>query len=160
MSRHSITLTVNRIPMRREVEAHRTLVEVLRDELDLIGAKEACGSGECGACTVIVNGRPLRSCLVLAVAVDGATITTIEGLAVAGRPDPLQQAFIDAGAVQCGYCTPGFILAARVLLERDPDPDDDAIARAFSGHLCRCTGYASLFEAVRLVARRRKALGA
>ncbi|HEY3355179.1 MAG TPA: (2Fe-2S)-binding protein [Polyangia bacterium] len=157
MSRHALTLTVNGVRVTREVEAHRTLLELLRDGLDLTGAKEGCGSGECGACTVLLDGRPVRACLVLAVEAEGAAVTTIEGLSVHGRPDPLQQAFIDAGAVQCGYCTPGFVLAAKALLDARPDPTDDEIVQAFSGHLCRCTGYQTLFEAVRLAAQRRLA---
>ena len=165
MSRHAITLTVNGARVMREVEAHRTLLDLLRDGLDLTGAKEGCGSGECGACTVLLDGTPLRACLVLAVEADGCAVTTIEGLGAergsgpeAGRgPDPVQQAFIDAGATQCGYCIPGFVLAAEALLARSPDPTDDEILRAFGGHLCRCTGYQTLFEAVRLAARRRAA---
>ncbi|MBI5479002.1 MAG: (2Fe-2S)-binding protein [Deltaproteobacteria bacterium] len=157
MSRHLVTLTVNGAPVTREVEAHRTLLEVLRDGLDLIGAKEGCGAGECGACTVLLDGMPVRACLVLAVEADGCAVATIEGLAAARGPDPIQQAFIDAGATQCGYCIPGFVLAARALLDRRPDPTDDDIVRACGGHLCRCTGYHTLFEAVRLAARRRAA---
>jgi carbon-monoxide dehydrogenase small subunit len=162
MSRHPLTLTVNGVPVTREVEAHRTLLEVLRDGLDLRGAKEGCGAGECGTCTVLLDGTPVRACLVLAVEADGCAVTTIEGLGVgAGRaalgPDPIQQAFIDAGATQCGYCIPGFVLAAKALLDRSPDPADDDILNAFGGHLCRCTGYQTLFEAVRLAARRRAA---
>jgi carbon-monoxide dehydrogenase small subunit len=159
MSRHLVTLTVNGVRSSREVEAHRTLLELLRDGLGLTGAKEGCGSGECGACTVLVDGVPIRACLLLAVEADGCAIVTIEGLSRGGQPDPLQQAFVDAGAVQCGYCTPGYVLAAEALLEANPDPTDDEIVRAFGGHLCRCTGYQSLFEAVRLAARRRKANG-
>ena len=161
MSRHPIALEVNGVPVAREVEAHRTLLEVLRDGLDLRGAKEGCGSGECGTCTVLLDGTPVRACLVLAVEADGCAVTTIEGLgsgmASPRGPDPIQQAFIDAGATQCGYCIPGFVLAAKALLDRSPDPSDDEILRAFGGHLCRCTGYQTLFEAVRLAARRRVA---
>jgi carbon-monoxide dehydrogenase small subunit len=157
MSRHEIAFTVNGVPVTREVESHRTLLEVLRDGLDLTGAKEACGAGECGACTVLLDGTPVRACLVLAVEADGCAVTTIEGMATARGVDPIQQAFIDAGATQCGYCIPGFVLAAKALLDRSPDPTDDQIVRAFGGHLCRCTGYQTLFEAVRLAARRRAA---
>ncbi len=160
MSRHVVTLTVNGAPVTREVPAHRTLLELLRDGLDLTGAKEGCGAGECGACTVLLDGTPVRACLVLAVEADGCAVTTIEGLGVgsgARGPDPIQQAFIDAGATQCGYCVPGLILAVKSLIDRSPNPTDDEIARAFSGHLCRCTGYQTFFEAVRLAARRRSA---
>jgi aerobic-type carbon monoxide dehydrogenase small subunit (CoxS/CutS family) len=157
MSRHPLTLTVNGVPVTREVEAHRTLLEVLRDGLDVRGAKEGCGAGECGTCTVLLDGTPVRACLVLAVEADGCAVTTIEGMASPRGPDPIQQAFIDAGATQCGYCIPGFVLAAKALLDRSPDPTDDEIVRAFGGHLCRCTGYHTLFEAVRLAARRRAA---
>lgn len=160
MSRHLVTLTVNGASVSREVPAHRTLLELLRDGLDLTGAKEACGAGECGACTVLLDGTPVRACLVLAVEADGCAVTTIEGLGAGGGargPDPVQQAFMDVGATQCGYCVPGLVLAVKALLDRHPDPTDDDIARAFSGHLCRCTGYQTFFEAVRLVARRRTA---
>jgi carbon-monoxide dehydrogenase small subunit len=157
MSRHLLTLTVNGVTTTRDVEAHRTLLDVLRDGLGLTGTKEGCGSGECGACTVLVDGVPLRACLLLAVEASGCEVVTIEGLSRDGRPGPVQQAFVDAGAVQCGYCVPGFVLAAQALLEASPDPTDDEILRAFGGHLCRCTGYQTLFEAVRLAARRRQA---
>ena len=156
MSRHRLSLTVNGVPTTCEVDAHRTLLELLRDQLGLTGTKEGCGAGECGSCTVLVDGRPLRACLVLAVEAMGCEVVTIEGLSVDGRPGPLQQAFVDAGAVQCGYCIPGFVLAAHALLAASPDPTDDEILRAFGGHLCRCTGYQTLFEAVRLAARRQR----
>jgi aerobic carbon-monoxide dehydrogenase small subunit len=160
MSRHTVTITVNGIAGTREVPAHRTLLELLRG-LDLTGAKEGCGAGECGSCTVLLDGTPVRSCLVLAVEADGCAVTTIEGLGgglgATAAPAPIQQAFIDVGATQCGYCVPGLVLAVRALLDRRPDPTDDEIARAFSGHLCRCTGYQTFFEAVRLAARRRAA---
>lgn len=154
MSKHGISLTVNGFPVRARVEAHRTLLEFLRNEMDLTGAKECCGNGECGACTVIVDGKALRSCLVLAVEVDGATITTIEGVGRKGELHPVQQAFIDTGAVQCGYCTPGFVMAAKALLDANPDPSEEEILDAFSGHICRCSGYAPLVEGVKLAARR------
>ena len=161
MSRHAVTLTVNGAAVTREVPAHRTLLELLRDGLDLTGAKEGCGAGECGACTVLLDGTPVRACLVLAVEADGCAVTSIEGLGsgvgAGARPDPIQQAFIDTGATQCGYCVPGLVLAAKSLLDRCPEPTDDQIAGAFSGHLCRCTGYQTFFEAVRLAARRRTA---
>jgi aerobic carbon-monoxide dehydrogenase small subunit len=156
MSRHEVTLTVNGARVTRDVPAHRTLLELLRDGLDLTGAKEGCGAGECGACTVLLDGTPVRACLVLAVEADGCAVVTIEGLpARRSGLDPIQRAFIDAGATQCGYCVPGLVLAVRALLDRHPDPTDDEIARAFGGHLCRCTGYQTFFEAVRLAARRR-----
>lgn len=154
MSVHSITVTVNGIQITRDVPAHRTLLEFLRDTLNLTGAKEGCGAGECGACTVLMDGVPLRSCLILAAEADGHTITTIEGLAQPSGLHPVQQAFLDAGAIQCGYCTPGFVLAAHALLQRNPNPSDDEILAAFGGHLCRCTGYQVLLQAVRLAAQR------
>ena len=132
----------------------RTLLALLREEAGLSGTKEGCGNGECGACTVLLDGEPVRSCLVLAQEADGCEITTVEGLADNGALQPLQQAFVDAGAVQCGYCTPGFLLAAHALLVTNAHPDRAAIFNAFSGHLCRCTGYEAIIEAVELAVER------
>ncbi len=157
MSKHELSLTVNGRAVKAEVEAHRTLVEFLREQMGLTGTKEGCGNGECGACTVILNGTAIRSCLVLAIEAQGAEIVTIEGLAKGpGELSIIQQAFIDVGAVQCGYCAPGFVMAAKALLDQDLEPTDDEIADAFSGHLCRCAIYPSYFEAVRLAAKRMK----
>lgn len=157
MSKHGISLTVNGFAVKARVDAHQTLLDFLRNDLNFTGAKECCGNGECGACTVIVEGRALRSCLILAVEADGARIQTVEGLGHKGDLHPVQQAFIDTGAVQCGYCTPGFVMAAAALLAQNPDPDEEAILEAFSGHICRCSGYAPLVEGVKLAAKRMKA---
>ncbi len=153
----TIRLTVNGTPWQGTVPADWTLLRFLRERLALTGAKEGCGIGECGACTVLLEGRPVNACMVLAVEVDGASLRTIEGEARADRLTDLQQAFVDGHAVQCGFCTPGMVLAAQALLERDPDPDDEAIVEAIAGNLCRCTGYAAIVEAVRQVARQRRA---
>ena len=135
------------------VEPHRTLLEVLRDDLGLTGTKTNCLAAECGVCTVLLDGVAVDACLVLAATARGRAITTIEGLARDGRLHPLQQAFIDHGAVQCGYCIPGMIMAAAAFLVEHPVPVGDEIREALSGNLCRCTGYAKIFEAVRLAAR-------
>lgn len=127
---------------------HKTLLEVLREDIGLTGAKEGCGLGECGACTVIVDGRPILSCLSLAVEAEGKQVLTIEGLAPGGRLDPLQKAFLEHGAVQCGFCTPGIILRAKVLLEGNPAPTRDEVAFALAGNLCRCTGYQKIIKAI------------
>lgn len=145
-----LTATVNGKPVDLYVPPNRRLVDLLREDLDLTGTKEGCGEGECGACTVLVDGRPVNSCLVLAPEVDGCEIITIEGLAQNGQLHPLQEAFLEAGAVQCGFCTPGMILAAKALLDVNPNPDEEAIKTAISGNLCRCTGYAKIVAAVRL----------
>lgn len=136
------------------VDPRRRLLDILREDLGLTGAKEGCGEGECGACTVLLNGRPVNSCLVLAPEASGGEITTIEGLAREGRLHPIQEAFLEAGAVQCGYCTPGMVLTAKALLDRCPDPGDEAIKTAISGNLCRCTGYVKIVGAIRLAAAR------
>ena len=143
-----IVITVNRQPHSIEVEAHHTLLEVIRDQLGLTGAKECCAQGECGACTVLLNGRAVDSCLVLGVEADGQEVITIEGLAAEGRFDPLQTAFLEKGAVQCGFCIPGMILAAKHLLASNPRPDVSEIQEALAGNLCRCGGYSRIIEAV------------
>jgi aerobic-type carbon monoxide dehydrogenase small subunit (CoxS/CutS family) len=131
---------------------NRTLLDVLREDLGLTGAKDACGGeGECGACTVIMNGKAVNSCLVFIGQVEGAQITTIEGLSPGIGHHPLQEAFIQAGAVQCGYCTPGAILAAKVLLDENPHPTDREIREGLSGNLCRCTGYSKMLDALHLI---------
>lgn len=130
------------------VETHRTLLEVLRERIGLTGTKEACDTGECGACTVLLDGLPVNSCLVLALDARGKEITTIEGLAVDGVLHPLQKAFIDHGATQCGFCTPGMILTAKALLDEKPSPTEAEVRQAISGNLCRCTGYAKIVGAV------------
>ncbi len=131
---------------------NRTLLDVLREDLGLTGAKDACGGeGECGACTVLLNGKPVNACLVFIGQVAGMQITTIEGLIEKGEFHPLQRAFVEVGAVQCGYCTPGAILSAKALLDENPHPTDQEIRDGLSGNLCRCTGYNKMFEAVHLV---------
>ena len=129
-------------------EPHRTLLEILRQELELTGAKEGCDVGDCGACTVLIDGEPLLSCLTLAVEVQGREITTIEGLAQNGQLHPLQRAFVNHGAVQCGFCSPGVILSAKALLDANPRPTEDEVREAIGGNLCRCTGYVKIVEAV------------
>ena len=150
---HPIRLAVNGHEHRLTVRPHAVLLDVLREELGLKGAKEGCGVGACGACTVLLNGRPFCACLVLAVEADGQEITTIEGLGANGDLDPLQQAFADHGAVQCGFCTPGLILSAKSLLAVTPRPSAAHVRRALVGNLCRCTGYVTVVEAILQVAR-------
>ncbi len=153
-SRHvEVHLRVNGVSRRAVVPAATTLLRLLRDELHLTGTKEGCGAGECGGCAVVVDGKPLRSCLILAAECDGASVVTIEGLASEGKLHAIQEAFIETGAVQCGYCSPGFVLAAWCLLEEKPAPTSAEIEEAFGGHLCRCTGYEAIYQAVRLAAR-------
>jgi carbon-monoxide dehydrogenase small subunit len=145
----------------REVEMEANpdtrLLDVLRESLHLTGTKEGCGEGECGACTVLVDGDPVNSCLVLAPQVDGCDILTIEGLANGAQLHPIQQAFVEAGAVQCGFCTPGFVLATLALLRANPAPTDEEILTALEGNLCRCTGYSKILSAVHLAAARLRA---
>ncbi len=149
-----IRLTVNGRPHEGEVDAETRLLDLLREDLHLTGTKEGCGEGECGACTVLIDGRPVNSCLVLAAQADGTEVLTIEGLADGDRLHPIQQAFVDAGGVQCGFCTPGFVMSAYALLNEIPDPTDDEILTALEGNLCRCTGYGKIVDAVRLAAER------
>jgi carbon-monoxide dehydrogenase small subunit len=151
-----ITLNVNGREHELAVEPNRTLVDVLRYDLELAGTKKGCDMGECGSCAVILDGKPVNSCLVLAVQANGSEILTIEGLKTAEQLHPLQQAFVDKGAIQCGFCTPGMILTANHLLERNPSPTEDEIRTAISGNLCRCTGYQKIVEAVQSVSERGK----
>jgi len=153
---HEIALSVNGQRERASVPASMTLLELLRELLHLTGAKEGCGIGECGACTVLLDGLPVTACLVLAVEADGCEVRTIEGEARDGELSALQKAFIDAGAVQCGFCTPGMIMSAQALLERNPNPSDDEIVEAIAGNLCRCTGYEAVLSAVRLAAEQQR----
>jgi carbon-monoxide dehydrogenase small subunit len=149
-----IKFTVNGKKKEVETTTSTRLLDLLRDDLHLTGTKEGCGKGECGACTVIMNGELVASCLILAPQADGAVITTIEGVGDGTCLDPVQEAFIETGAVQCGFCTPGMILAAKKLLEENPHPDEEEIKRGISGNLCRCTGYQKIFDAIKLAANR------
>lgn len=154
MSKIMIELTINGIKRKVETTTQTRLLDLIRDDLRLTGTKEGCGKGECGACTVIMNGELVASCLVLALQADGAVITTIEGIGNGDRLDPIQEAFIETGAVQCGFCTPGMILAVKKLLEENPHPNEEEIKRGISGNLCRCTGYQKIFDAIKLAANR------
>lgn len=149
MAQHKITLTINGETEVVNVPSHMTLLEMVREELALTGTKNGCASGECGACTVMMNGEPVNSCMVLAVEANGADIVTVEGLAQDNQLDPLQKAFIDSGAVQCGFCTPGVLISSKSLLMRNPDPTDSEIREALVGNLCRCTGYVRIVDGVK-----------
>jgi aerobic carbon-monoxide dehydrogenase small subunit len=151
---YDIQFTVNGQMERATVPATMTLLDLLRDRLALTGTKEGCGIGECGACTVLLNGNPVTSCLMLAVEADGHVIDTIEGEAIGGELSVLQQAFIDEGATQCGFCTPGMIMSARGLLNRTRHPSHEEIIEAIAGNLCRCTGYEAIIAAIQLAADR------
>ena len=151
-----VDLLVNGARRRVEVDAEQSLLSVLRDELDLTGAKYGCGEGQCGACTVLIDGRPTRSCITRAAAASGTALTTIEGLQKEGGLHPVQQAFLDADALQCGYCTPGMILEGVALLRRRPDPSEAEIAQAMEGHVCRCCTYPRSLHALHEAARTMK----
>ena len=148
-----IALTVNGEPHEADVWAGESLLTTLRDSLGLPGSKNACEQGECGSCSVLLDGELVCACLVLAAQADGHEVTTVEGLRADGELHRVQRAFVEAGAVQCGFCTPGLVVATAALLERVPAPSDDEIREALSGNLCRCTGYAKIFDAVRLAAQ-------
>ena len=152
----TIRFTLNGAAVEALVMPHISLVEMLRERFDLFGARESCGQGLCGCCTVLVDGRAISSCLTLAALVDGAEIITVEHLAADGRLDPVQEAFIEAGAFQCGFCTPGFILMTKQLLDEVPDPSEDEIRHYLSGNLCRCGAYPEIIAAVTLAARKRR----
>ncbi len=154
MSFHRITLNVNGVTEMVDVTSNITLLQMLREKLGLTGTKNGCAAGECGACTVMLNGEPTNSCMVLAVECDGAEVVTVEGLAKEGKLDPLQEAIIDEGGVQCGFCTPGVLISARALLNRNPTPSEDDIRTALVGNLCRCTGYVRIIDAVKKAAQR------
>ncbi len=158
MAFHKISLTINGEREQRVVPSNMTLLQLLRDDLGLTGTKNGCSAGECGACTVLVNGEPINSCMILAVECDGAAVTTVEGLAHDHRLDPIQQTLIDAGGVQCGFCTPGILIAARALLDRNPNPSEKQIRAALVGNLCRCTGYVRIIRAVKEAAKLEPAL--
>jgi len=149
-----ISLDVNGERRELWISVHKTLLEVLREDLRLTGTKHGCELGECGTCTVLIDGQPVLSCLILPVELEGHRILTVEGLAQNGRPHPLQSAFAELGAAQCGYCTPGILVSAKSLLDRTPQPDARLIREALAGNLCRCTGYSKIIEAVELAAAR------
>ncbi len=150
--KQEITLTVNGEPHTLTVKVNHTLLDVLRNDLGLTGTKEGCGEGDCGACTVLLQGKPVNACLVLAVEANGKAITTIEGLAHDGELHPLQKAFIEQGAVQCGFCSPGMLLTAQALLDENPTPTEEEIRMGIAGNLCRCTGYVRIVKAIQAVA--------
>jgi carbon-monoxide dehydrogenase small subunit len=154
----TIRFKLNGEPVSAEIAPHHNIVEVLRRDFDLFGARESCGQGLCGCCTVLVNGSAVSGCLYLAAFVDGAEVVTIEHLDSCGALDPLQESFIETGAFQCGFCTPGFVLMAKELLERLPDPDDDEIRHYLSGNLCRCGAYPEIIQAVKSAAKMRRSL--
>lgn len=147
--RHSISFTINGEPYTIEVDSNRTLLKMIREDLNLTGTKEGCGAGECGSCTIIVDKRAVNSCMMLAVEADGKEILTVEGLAKKGVLDRLQEAFINDAAFQCGFCTPGMLMSAKALLMRNPNPTEDEIKEAIGGNLCRCAGYKSVIDAVK-----------
>lgn len=154
MPKIHVAFTVNGEPKEILVQPWQTLLDAVRDELMLTGTKEGCGNGNCGACTVILNGRAINSCCMLAVEAEGQDIVTVEGLATNGKLDPLQQAFITHGALQCGFCTPGFLMSARAFLNVNPHPTEHEIRLAIAGNLCRCTGYDKIVRAIQAVAQR------
>ena len=154
MSDMLIRLEVNGQTHELTIPSHRTLLDVLREALDLTGSKRGCDRGECGSCTVLLNGKPVYSCITLAAQVRGRSIVTVEGLSRDGRLDPVQQAFLDEDGGQCGYCTPGFLMSARALLDANPHPTDAEIREALSGNLCRCNAYGRILQSVRTAAER------
>ncbi|HEY1267913.1 MAG TPA: (2Fe-2S)-binding protein [Candidatus Binatia bacterium] len=152
-----IQITLNGKKTDLEVPSHRLLLDLLRDEIGLTGTKEGCGTGDCGACTVLLNGKPVNSCLIFSGELDGADIVTIEGLKIGPEMHPVQRAFVQDGGVQCGYCTSGMLMMSKALLDENPDPSEDDIRFAISGNLCRCTGYAKIVKAVQDAARELRA---
>ena len=151
-SSKAVTVTVNGVEYEREVEARKLLIHFVRDDLDLTGSHVGCDTGNCGACSVILDGVLVKSCMLLAVQANGASIETVEGLAAGGELNALQQAFSDHHALQCGYCTPGMLMSATALLRENPSPSEDEIKKALQGNICRCTGYWNIFEAVKAAA--------
>jgi aerobic-type carbon monoxide dehydrogenase small subunit (CoxS/CutS family) len=149
-----IEITVNGCERQFDVEPNKLLLNLLRDKLYLTGAKYGCGIGECGACTVLLDGEPVLSCMIMAVDVDGRRVDTIEGVADGDKLDPIQEAFIDEGAIQCGFCTPGFIMTTKALLRENPDPTEEEIREYLKGNLCRCTGYVNIVKAVQSAAKK------
>jgi aerobic carbon-monoxide dehydrogenase small subunit len=155
-STRTVHFKLNGRPVSAEVKPHHNVVEMLQTQFGLFGARESCGQGLCGCCTVLVDGKPVSGCLYLAAFLDGAEVVTVEHLAAAGPLDPVQAAFIECGAFQCGYCTPGFVLMAKMLLRAHPDPDDEQIKHYLSGNLCRCAAYPEIVNAVKMAARKSK----
>lgn len=153
MTLHKINITINGSLEEVIIPSNMTLMRMLRETLSLTGTKNGCSAGECGACTVILNGEPVNSCMVLAAECDGAIIQTVEGLAQDGQLAPIQAALIQEGGVQCGFCTPGILLSSTALLERSPNPDEVEIREALVGNLCRCTGYARIIDSVKVAAK-------
>jgi len=153
----SIELEVNKIWYKRTIKPYMTLLDFLREDLGLKGTKRGCDSGQCGACTILMDGKTMNACLVLAIQADGKEIQTIEGLSSGGRLHPLQEAFVEEGAVQCGFCVPGMILSAKALLDEEKDPSEEEVREALSGNLCRCTGYVKIIKAVQKAAALMKA---
>jgi carbon-monoxide dehydrogenase small subunit len=153
MTLHRITVTINNELELVDVPSHMTLLQMLRQKVALTGTKNGCAAGECGACTVLLNGEPVNSCMVLAVECDGQAIVTVEGLAHDGQLDPVQEAIVEAGGVQCGFCTPGVLISSRALLDRNPNPTEADIKEALVGNLCRCTGYFRIIEGVKKAAK-------
>jgi aerobic carbon-monoxide dehydrogenase small subunit len=149
VSSHSVTVTINGVEYERDVDARKLLIHFVRDDLDLTGSHIGCDTGNCGACSMIVDGTLVKSCMLLAVQADGATVETVEGLADGDQLSPLQQAFSDHHALQCGYCTPGMLMSATALLRENPSPSEAEIRKALQGNICRCTGYWNIFEAVK-----------
>ena len=158
MAFHKINVTINGGLEQVVVPSNMTLMAMLRESLSLTGTKNGCAAGECGACTVLMNGEPVNSCMVLAVECDEANIVTVEGLANDKRLDPIQEAMIQEGGVQCGFCTPGVLMSSRALLDRTPHPSEEEIHQALVGNLCRCTGYVRIFESVKKAARKQMAM--
>ncbi|MEC9488616.1 MAG: (2Fe-2S)-binding protein [Halanaerobium sp.] len=159
MDKLEVKIKVNGQLYRLMVGPQERLLDALRGKLNLTGVKEGCGIGECGACTVILDGRAVNSCLVLTAQIDGSEVRTVEGLEVNGRLDPLQEAFIEEQAVQCGFCTPGMLMSARALLDKNPAPTEEEIKTAIEGNLCRCTGYSQIIEAIQSAARKEAGKG-
>jgi carbon-monoxide dehydrogenase small subunit len=157
MAARTIAFKLNGVQVSADVQPHHNLVEMLQTQFGLTGARESCGQGLCGCCTVIVNDRPVSACLYLAAFIDGAEVTTVESLDSDGNLSPIQEAFIEAAAFQCGYCTPGFVLMATKLLDEHPEPDEETVKHYLSGNLCRCAAYPEVLDAVGLASRKRKA---
>jgi carbon-monoxide dehydrogenase small subunit len=152
MASHTIIVTINGVLERLDVPSNMTLLQMLREKLALTGTKNGCEAGECGACTVLLDGEPVNSCMVLAVETDGRAVLTVEGLAPEGQLSPLQEAFVEHNAIQCGYCTPGMLMTATALLRRNPHPTEQEIKQALVGNLCRCTGYVRIIDAIQSAA--------